>query len=88
MSGRDPAPASAVGAGDRSGLGDQAEGYRRAARIYRDEVDGRLRALAARWCWSVRGELGRAEADELIDKLVTRADQWMRVYEAERGLAS
>jgi hypothetical protein len=58
-----------------------------AARIYRDEVDGRLRAIGCAEVAVRRGELGRAEADELIAKLATRACQWILVYEAERELA-
>ena len=65
---------------------DLTSGLNKAARIYRDEVAGRLAAAGAAMLLIRRGELSQAEADELVDRLVTRADQWMRVYEAEKLL--
>jgi hypothetical protein len=58
-----------------------------AARIYEAEIDGRLRSIGCIEVLVRRGEVGRAEADQFISKLATQADQWYRVYEAERELA-
>jgi hypothetical protein len=86
--GRASAPGSTPGALARKGLADQTEAYRRGAAIYRDEVEGRLRAIGCALVLAHRGELDQADADEAVSKLVIRADQWMRVYEAERGPVS